>query len=248
MMKKFTLLCALMLCAILPAFSQVVWVVDGEELESGAEVTATDWNEDAWQVEFLPTLKNNGTANVAVYVYGEMVDELEGTFPQCCTPSINGVPGNCYPFINGTLKTSEFTIAAGEETGELHTNCTFDLTQYGTTTVKYSVRVQQGDPDKPEDDEVLAELTVNYTHEDAAVEGIAADALSARLNGSQLTLNGVKAGQQVKVIDLTGRIVSAFTISADGTATFDAAVGRGIYIIALTEGNAMVFTQKVIAE
>ena len=81
----------------------------------------------------------------------------------------------------------------------------------------------------------------------SSVNDIAAKECSASLQNGMLTIAGASAGQQIRVIDLTGRVAATFAVANDGTQRYDLGLGKGIYLVAIQEHGRTQDVQKVIA-
>ena len=61
-----------------------------------------------------------------------------------------------------------------------------------------------------------------------------------------LTVSGATAGQQVRVVDITGRVAASMPVDGDGVQRYDLNLGRGIYLVAVQEAGRTVAVKKVI--
>ena len=235
--RKFTSLLAMMLVGAASSMAQLSWVYNGETLADGETLTV---NEDILGFYAFENIgvQNEGNAPANCIIYKDNV-ETNGQnidFGMCTTSCFNGD------------QTDPFTVNA-ESIFEVHIQA-MGMLQNGEASVTYTVR-----------NGFMSEATLNITFiadgddsnngvtigSGSGINDIAAKECSASLQNGVLTIAGANAGQQIRVIDLTGRVAATFAVANDGTQRYDLGLGKGIYLVAIQENGRTQYVQKVIA-
>ena len=255
-LKTITLAIVALLCT-LPASSQLKWAFgefdhgtgtftgEPQILENGATL-------EFYSAEFTPPMPginqmdiygfnviNQGSATIAdVKVRRDDVNVPTGfgigmCIDQCSqapeSPTFSLEPGSGIVNNSGGegLHLSVMYFGVADGWGE----CTFTLT----------INTAEGDQDS---------ITV-IIHEGENPNGIAdnarAEEFKAYMDGQQLLLSGVEAGQRISIADLSGKTIYDAQLSDNGNASIYTNLSQGIYLVSLWNGNELIVTRKVLS-
>lgn len=239
--KIFTLFGALVL-GVATSMAQLSWMYDGETLENGATVTM------------------NGDAKLADFAVGCTIDVYNASNEtvNCVVRRSNVVPegsefGMCTDNCVNKDESDQFSIEPNSiyknKLGMgFHINNT-SLKEYGEASATFTVT----------DGTNEAVVNVKFVYDEdpsnngvsisspSGVGNVVASGYNATLRGGTLVLGGAVAGNQVCIIDLTGRTVASYVVETDGMQRYDIGLTKGIYLVAIYENGQNVYTQKVIA-
>lgn len=235
---RITTLFSMLVIGIATSMAQLAWVYDGQTLSDGETLTVND-NAENLLIGFYIDIANQSSNSVNCIITRETIDNEVGyTFMMCC-----GI--NCYT----GEETGSFSIGANSVYEDFHTQVL--VLGNGEATVAYTVS----------DGTNSAVVNVTYViDDDDSNNGVTIGSASSvnnisttknntiiTLSNSVLTIEGATAGQQVRIIDLTGRLAASYVVTGDGTQSYDLNLGHGIYIVALQENGRTTYAQKVIS-
>ena len=227
---KITTLLCLLAAGTLTSAAQLSWVYEGKTLTNGETITIADNMDNLSAGKFIHIANSSGNAISATV--SKHVGEDDGFMTMMC------VETNCLP--DGQTQTPAFTVPA---------NGTYD-----------DFHVQVIPTTAPEGGEVHVTFTVKGGSSSAVVNVVfvldstgGVNDVAGDGNGygiayasDVLTVSGATAGQQVRVVDITGRVAASMPVDGDGVQRYDLNLGRGIYLVAVQEAGRTVAVQKVI--
>lgn len=235
--RIFTLISALAI-GVVTSMAQLSWVYDNQTLADGETITVND-EAGSLIVGFYVGIQNNGGNDVSATI-SRSINTNNGFSLTMC------VGTNCLP--PDTETTPSFGIQAGSVYEDFHVqaiplgtegiaNATFTVSD-GVNSAKINIEfVLDGNPDNNG-------VTIGTT---GVADVTGAEEYGIVMKGNELCVTGTREGQQVRVIDLTGRVAASFVVAGDSTQRYDLNLGRGIYLVALQDGGRTVYTQKVIS-
>lgn len=236
---RITTLFSMLVIGIATSMAQLAWVYDGQTLSDGETLTVNEDADNIYETGFYIGIANQSNSNVNCTVKSETFDnEMGYIFMMCC-----GI--NCYT----GEETGSFSIDANSVYEDFHTQVL--VFGNGEATIAYTVS----------DGTNSAVVNVTYViDDDDSNNGVTIGSASSvnnisttknntiiTLSNSVLTIEGATAGQQVRIIDLTGRLAASYVVTGDGTQSYDLNLGHGIYIVALQENGRTTHAQKVIS-
>ena len=227
---KITTLLCLLAAGTLTSVAQLSWVYEGKTLAEGETITIAD-NMDNLSAGKYIHIANSSESAISATVT-KNVSENDGFMTMMC------VEQNCLP--DSQTSTPEFTVPA---------NGTYD-----------DFHIQVIPTSAPEGGEAHVTFTVNGGGSSATVNVVfvldntgGVNDVAGDGNGygiayasDVLTVSGATAGQQVRVVDITGRVAASMPVDGDGVQRYDLNLGRGIYLVAVQEAGRTVAVQKVI--
>lgn len=237
--KIFTLFGALAL-GVVSSMAQLSWMYDGETLEDGATVTI---NAEVVVILSGYTIDvynaSNETVNCVVRRSNVVPEGSEfGMCTESCVSGDESLPFSIEP--NSTYKNKTgmgFHISNMSLMVPGEASATFTVTD-GTNEAVLNLKfVYDEDP---------SNNGVSISSP-SGVGNVVASGYNATLRGGTLVLGGAVAGNQVRIIDLTGRTVASYVVETDGMQRYDIGLTKGIYLVAIYENGQNVYTQKVIA-
>lgn len=117
----------------------------------------------------------------------------------------------------------------------------YGMSGWGECTFTLTINTAEGDQDS---------ITV-IIHEGENPNGIAdnarAEEFKAYMDGQQLLLSGVEAGQRISIADLSGKTIYDAQLSDNGNASIYTNLSQGIYLVSLWNGNELIVTRKVLS-
>lgn len=237
--KIFTLFGALAL-GVASSMAQLSWMYDGETIEDGASVTINAEMED-FIVGCTIDVYNASDKTVNCVVRRSNVVPEGSEFGMCTDNCVNKDESDQFSIEpNSTYKNKMgmgFHISNMSLMVPGEASATFTVTD-GTNEAVVNVKfVYDEDP---------SNNGVSISSP-SGVGNVVASGYNATLRGGTLVLGGMVAGSQVRVIDLTGRTVASYVVTADGVQRYDIGLTKGIYLVAIYENGQNVYTQKVIA-
>ncbi len=237
--KIFTLFGALVL-GVATSMAQLSWMYDGETIEDGASVTINAEMKD-FIVGCTIDVYNASDKTVNCVVRRSNVVPEGSEFGMCTDNCVNKDESDQFSIEpNSTYKNKMgmgFHISNMSLMVPGEASATFSVTD-GTNEAVVNVKfVYDEDP---------SNNGVSISSP-SGVGNVVASGYNATLRGGELALNGVVAGNQVRIIDLTGRTVASYVVEADGVQRNDIGLTKGIYLVAIYENGKNVYTQKVIA-
>lgn len=237
--RIFTLISALAI-GVVTSMAQLSWVYDNQTLADGETITVND-EAMTFTIGFTIDVYNDSDVPVECVVRRSNV-QPEGSLFGMCTD--NCVMADVSPAftVNGN---SKYQNIRGEgfhinnaslfENGEA--SATFTVSGGGYEAELNVVFVVDDNPDNNG-------VTIGTT---GVADVTGAEEYGIVMKGNELCVTGTREGQQVRVIDLTGRVAASFVVAGDSTQRYDLNLGRGIYLVALQDGGRTVYTQKVIS-
>lgn len=242
-LKTITLAIMALLCTV-PANSQLRWTLGEEEpqiLENGATV------------EFYSEEHNDGYGLIDIYGLN-VVNQGSSTVTDAKVRRDNiNVPermgiGMCIDQCSTSTESSLFSLEPGASIVNtmgvkgLHLQLmAYGMSGWGECTFTLTINTAEGDQDS---------ITV-IIHEGENPNGIAdnarAEEFKAYMDGQQLLLSGVEAGQRISIADLSGKTIYDAQLSDNGNASIYTNLSQGIYLVSLWNGNELIVTRKVLS-
>lgn len=253
--RKFTSLLAMMLVGAASSMAQLSWVhyqvqehdeSNNNELILEDPIILTDGetlivNESAEKLSegFYIGIANESSSNANITVTKEVEENTDFLVMMC-------VGTNCLP--PTMLETPSFSVPANDTYSHFHVQAV-PLMTTGTISTKFTINGPSNNATVNiifvlDDDPSNNGVTIGSG---SGINDIAAKECSASLQNGVLTIAGANAGQQIRVIDLTGRVAATFAVANDGTQRYDLGLGKGIYLVAIQENGRTQYVQKVIA-
>ena len=225
---KITTLLCLLAAGTLTSVAQLSWVYEGKTLVEGETITVK--GDDLTLYETYIDLENAGGATKVTVTKEIKLDE-GFDLNWCCGT-------NCYP--ESTAASRLIDIASGLNENFLHAQV-----------------ASNGAPEGGEAHETFtvagggSSATVNVVFvldNTGGVNDVTGNGKGFGITYANdvLTVSGASAGQQVRVVDITGRVAASMPVDGDGVQRFDLNLGRGIYLVAVQEAGRTVAVQKVI--
>lgn len=254
-LKTITLAIVALLCT-LPASSQLKWAFGEFDHGTGTFTGEPQILENGATLEFysaehtpvpgvnmieiygLNVINQDTTAVTGAKIRRATVNAPAGfgigmCIDQCSqgeeTPTFSLEPGA--GIVNNTgieglhLQLMHFGVAAGW--GE----CTFTLT----------INTAEGDQDS------ITVIIREGENPNGIADNTRAEEFKAYMDGQQLLLSGVEAGQRVSIADLSGKTIYDAQLSDNGNASIYTNLSQGIYLVSLWNGNELIVTRKVLS-
>ena len=225
---KITTLLCLLAAGTLTSAAQLSWVYEGKTLTNGETITIADNYENLGIGKYIYIANSSESAISATVT--KNVGQNDGFMAMMCTDKCHA---------DDVLVTPSFTVPANG---------------------MYDFHVQVIPTSAPEGGEAHVAFTVNGGGSSATVNVVfvldntgGVNDVTGSGNGfgityanDVLTVSGASAGQQVRVVDITGRVAASMPVDGDGVQRYDLNLGRGIYLVAVQEAGRTVAVQKVI--
>lgn len=228
---KITTLLCLLAAGTLTSVAQLSWVYEGKTLTEKETIRVVGNVEEFAITGVYMSIANASDQKMSVTV-SKQIGENDGFDVAMCLGTINCYPperNTTDPFdipANGKYEDFHVTVGPrGIEEGEVH--ATFTVAGGGSSATVNVVFVLDNTGG-------VNDVTGN------------GKGFGITYANDVLTVSGASAGQQVRVVDITGRVAASMPVDGDGVQRFDLNLGRGIYLVAVQEAGRTVAVQKVI--